>query len=231
MKAAIKNKIKFGRFLGAGAFVILAGLGLASCSNGGGGNTSYELKTDIPLGSNTAKVVMVEYASITCPHCAAFQADVMPEIKSKYIDTGKVRYVFREFPTPPIDIAMAGHLLSRCVAPAKHEAVINALMGQQVEIVTQAQGPNGAKQALMNVAASVGMSSTDFDNCMKNKEKLRELADILKHGQDVDKITGTPTIIINGKTFTPPIGQEYTPKMIGDALDAELAKTGAAPAK
>lgn len=210
----------------------ISAITLTSCnknSAAGSGNTKYELATDITQGSKDAKVVMVEYASITCPHCADFQKNVMPEIKAKYIETGKVRFAFREFPTPPIEIAMAGHLLSRCVAPDKHEAVISALMNTQMEIMQQAQGPNGAKQSLLNVAKSVGMNETDFDKCMENKEKLKVLADVMEHGNTVDKVGGTPTIIINGNTITPPPGQDYSVKLIADALDAELAKAGAAP--
>ena len=223
-----KRNLKLAAFI---AFGVISALSIVSCNKNtaaSGGNSKYELATDITSGSKDAKVVMVEYASITCPHCAAFQKDVMPEIKTKYIDTGKVRFAFREFPTPPIEIAMAGHLLARCVSPDKHEAVINALMNTQMEIVTQAQGPTGAKQAFLNVAKSVGMGEGEFDKCMEDKDRLKILADVMEHGQNVDKISGTPTIIINGKTVPQPIGTEYTAKLIGDAIDAELAKVGGA---
>lgn len=224
----ISKNLKLAALIAIGA---ISAFSLVACNKGAatsGGNSKYELATDITKGSKDAKVVMVEYASITCPHCASFQKDVMPEIKAKYIDTGKVRFAFREYPTPPIEIAMAGHLLARCVSPDKHEAVINALMNTQMEIVTQAQGPTGAKQAFLNVAKSVGMGESEFDKCMEDKAKLKILADVMDHGQNVDKIGGTPTIIINGNTVPQPIGTEYTVKMISDAIEAELAKVGGA---
>lgn len=223
------NKIiRFSAILAIGA---IGAFGLAACNKNsatGGGNSKFEIANDITQGSKDAKVVMVEYASVTCPHCADFQKNVIPEIKAKYVETGKVRFAFREYPTPPVEIAMAGHLLARCVASDKHEAVISALMNTQMEIITQSQGPNGAKQSLLNVAKSVGMNEADFDKCMENKEKLKVLADIMEHGNTIDKVGGTPTILINGKTITPPPGQDYTPKLIADAIEAELAKAGAA---
>lgn len=206
--------------------VAMATFSIASCSKDGA-QSSYEIPSDIPQGSADAKVVMVEYASVTCPHCADFGKDIMPSIKTKYIDTGKIRYVFREFPTPPIEIASAGHLLARCVAPNKREAVLNTLMTQQREIVTQAQGPNGAKQALLNIAASVGMSESDFDKCMQDEAKLQTLVDVRNYAIDKDNISGTPTIFINGKNVPQPVGRShYIVEDVSKLIDEALAKTG-----
>ncbi|MEK7660902.1 MAG: DsbA family protein [Pseudomonadota bacterium] len=206
----------------------LATFSMVSCSKNGA-NSSYEIPSDIAQGSADAKVVMVEYASVTCPHCADFGKDIMPSIKTKYIDTGKIRYVFREFPTPPIEIASAGHLLARCVAPNKREAVLNTLMTQQREIVTQAAGPNGAKQALLNIAASVGMSETDFDKCMQDEAKLQTLVDIRNYAIEKDNIGGTPTIFVNGKIVPQPVGRgNYVVEDVSKLIDEALAKTGGA---
>jgi len=204
----------------------VAALSVTSCAKGGAAS-SYEIPSDIAQGSADAKVVMVEYASVTCPHCADFGKDVMPGIKTKYIDTGKIRYVFREFPTPPIEIASAGHLLARCVAPNKREAVLNTLMTQQREIVTQAQGPNGAKQALLNIAASVGMSEGDFDKCMQDEAKLQTLVDVRNYAIEKDNISGTPTIFVNGKVVPQPVGRShYIVEDVSKLIDEALAKTG-----
>lgn len=206
--------------------VALAAFSMTSCTKNSA-NSSYEIPSDIAQGSVDAKVVMVEYASVTCPHCADFTKDIMPSIKTKYIDTGKIRYVFREFPTPPIEIASAGHLLARCVAPNKREAVLNTLMAQQREIVTQAAGPNGAKQALLNIAASVGMSEGDFDKCMQDEAKLQTLVDIRNYAIEKDNISGTPTIFVNGKAVPQPVGRgHYIVEDLSKLIDEALAKTG-----
>ncbi len=204
-------------------------LTLAACNNDKGGSatkagaTPYELASDLPEGSKDAKVVMVEYASVMCPHCADFQKEIIPQIMENYVKTGKVRYVFREFPTQPVELATAGHLIARCVAKDKREAVIGALMSNQKDIFVQAQAGAGVK-SLMTVAASAGMSEADFEKCLSDKEKLKTLEEITQYGSDHDKVTGTPTILINGATYTPPEGKGYEYAEMAKALDAAIAK-------
>ena len=89
---------------------------------------------DMTFGRADAPVTIVEYASVTCAHCAAFQADVFPALKAKYIDTGKVRYVFREYLTPPSNVAAAGFLLARCAGPDRYFDVVEAVMRAQPEM-------------------------------------------------------------------------------------------------
>lgn len=196
---------------------------VASC-NKSGGNSQFEKPYDIPVGSKDAKVVLVEYASVMCPHCATFQREVLPTIMEKYVKTGKVRYVFREFPTAPVNLAMAGHLMARCVGPSKREAMVDTLMAQQKEIFQAAQATGGVKQAFVNIAASAGMSEADFEKCMENKEQLKILADIHKQGADIDKIDGTPSFFVNGNKVEGPVGREYNAEDISKALDAALEK-------
>jgi protein-disulfide isomerase len=214
----------------AAAAAGLAAIGLAACSPGGGASTGdgkglsrHEEATDLPVGSKDAKVVMVEYASITCPHCAFFHTKVLPTIKERYVDTGKVRYVFREFPTRPVEIAQAGHLIARCAGDKRNE-VIDALMTRQEELFAQAQGPSGVRQFFLNVAASAGMSEERFEACLKDEALLKTLVDIRQRAIDDLKVAGTPTIFINGKKFEAPTGREITPDDVAVALDAALAK-------
>jgi protein-disulfide isomerase len=210
------------------AAALVASLGLAACNNGGGaagGGSPYELATDLPMGSKDAKVVLVEYASITCPHCANFHNNVLPTIKEKYVDTGKVRYVFREFPTAPVVIASAGHLLRRCVAADKRDGVLDALMRGQQEIFVAAQGPGGVKPAMLQIAAAAGMNEQEFDACMNNRELLKVLADVRQSGIDAG-VQGTPALFINGEPFAAPAGREIEAKDLEPVLDAALAKAG-----
>ena len=209
--------------------VVATALALSACSpsaggkSGGAPGSALETATDFPMGSKDAKVVMIEYASITCPHCANFHVNVLPTIKEKYITPGKVRYVFREFPTPPVELATAGHLLARCAGGEKRDQVIDALMRGQIDLVTQAQGPSGAKQALLNVAVSVGMNEGQFDACMANQDQLKILVDVQEGGVKAG-VQGTPTIFINGEQYEAPAGREMTADDISKALDAALAK-------
>ena len=216
------------------AMIALTGglLAITSCkpngsAAGGGGSalSKYEAATDIPMGSKDAKVVLVEYASVTCGHCANFHNNVLPALKEKYITPGKVRYVFREFPTPPVELAMAGHLIARCAGGDKRDAVISTIMRQQMEMVTQAQGPTGAEQYFKTLAASVGMSDGQFSECLKNEPLLKTLADV-REGGITAGVTGTPTIFINGEKFEGPAGREMETGDLVKVLDAAIAKAG-----
>jgi protein-disulfide isomerase len=218
--------------LATGLVAVLGLAGLASCNQGGGAAgtgtalSKYELPLDMPVGSPDAKVVLVEYASVTCPHCAAFSNTVKPELKTRYIDTGKVRFVFRDFPTPPIPIAAAGARLARCAGPDKRDAVLDTLFRQQEEIFRQAQGPTGVRQALVDIASAAGMSEAQFDACMQNKEGEEALRAVVEHGRSVDKVTATPTLFINGERFEAPAGREIGTADLFPALDAAIAAAG-----
>jgi protein-disulfide isomerase len=213
------------------SFVLMAGmLGLVACkpgggATGGGGISKYENATDFAMGSKDAKVVMVEYASVTCGHCANFHNNVLPTLKEKYITPGKVRYVYREFPTPPIELAMAGHLIARCAGGEKRDTIISTIMRQQQEMVTQAQGPTGSRQFFLNVAGSAGMSEAQFDTCLKNEDLLKVLAEV-REGGIAAGVAGTPTIFINGEKFEKPTGGEMEAGDLDKVLDAALAKAG-----
>ena len=102
----------------------LAGVGLAACENGGGGASSVE--GEMSMGSADAPVTVVEYASITCPHCAAWSENVGPAFKARYVDTGLVRFVFRELPTAPGPVAIAGFLTARCAGEDQYFPMIEA---------------------------------------------------------------------------------------------------------
>lgn len=214
--------------LAAASAVMATALLVSGCNSGGvagGGKpaSTLEVESDLPMGSKDAKVVLVEYASVTCPHCANFHKEVLPVIKQKYVDTGKVRYIFREFPTPPFELATAGHLMARCAGVDKRNQIIDALMRGQTDWITQASGPLGAKQALLNIAASAGMSEAEFDTCMANEKLLKTLVDIRDGGIKAG-VEGTPTLFINGERFEAPTGREMTADDVSKGVDAALAK-------
>jgi len=108
--------------------VLIAALALAA---GPVGAAPAKPPADYSLGSPKAKVQVVEYASLSCPHCAKFNEEVFPAFKAKYVDTGQVRYTLREMLTPPAEVAAAGFLLARCAGPAKYFGVVDAVFRSQ----------------------------------------------------------------------------------------------------
>jgi protein-disulfide isomerase len=150
---------------------------------------------DMALGPANAPVTITEYASMTCPHCAAFNENVFPKIKSEYIDTGKIRYVFREF---PLDIkAAAGSMLSRCIAKddaAKYFAVTDMLFKQQGEWVTK-----NTTETLTRIGKQAGLSQQAVEACLKDQTLLDKIAADQKFANEVLKVNSTPSFFINGQ--------------------------------
>jgi protein-disulfide isomerase len=149
---------------------------------------------DMALGPATAAVTITEFASMTCPHCAAFNKDVFPKIKSEYVDTGKVRYVFREF---PLDIkAAAGSMLARCIAKddaGKYFAVIDMLFKQQNDWVVK-----NTAETLTRIGKQAGLSQEAVEACLKDQALLDKIAADQKYAGEVLKVDSTPTFFING---------------------------------
>jgi len=150
---------------------------------------------DMALGPANAAVTITEYASMTCPHCAAFNESVFPKIKSEYIDTNKVRYVFREF---PLDIkAAAGSMLGRCIAKGdsgKYFAVIDMLFKQQGDWVTK-----NTTETLTRIGKQAGLSQQAVEDCLKDQALLDKIAADQKFASEVLKVNSTPTFFINGE--------------------------------
>ncbi|WP_314952584.1 DsbA family protein [Bradyrhizobium cosmicum] len=150
---------------------------------------------DMALGPKEAPVTITEYASMTCPHCAAFNEQVFPKIKSEYIDTGKVRYIFREF---PLDIkAAAGSMLSRCIAKddaPKYFAVTDMLFRQQNDWVMK-----NTTETLTRIGKQAGLTQQQVEACLKDQALLDKIAADQKYASDVLKVDSTPTFFINGE--------------------------------
>jgi protein-disulfide isomerase len=149
---------------------------------------------DMALGPASAAVTITEFASMTCPHCAAFNKDVFPKIKAEYVDPGKVRYVFREF---PLDIkAAAGSMLARCIAKddaGKYFAVIDMLFKQQDDWVMK-----NTAETLTRIGKQAGLSQEAVEACLKDQALLDKIAADQKYAGEVLKVDSTPTFFING---------------------------------
>ena len=146
---------------------------------------------EMALGDEKAPVTIIEYASMTCPHCAQFHATTFQEIKKRYIDTGKVRFIFREFPLD--QLALAAFLLARCAGPDKYFPMIDTLFQMQKEWVIQKPlGP------LLAIAKQAGMSEEAFNECLQNKKLIDGIEEVRQTGMKLN-VQSTPSFFVNGK--------------------------------
>jgi len=184
---------------------------LAGCSGGAsGGAAEGDMAKGAPEG---AKVTVVEYASVTCGVCAAWQAQVWPEFKAKYVDTNKVRYVFREFPTAPEPVAVAGFLMARCAGPDKYFPVIEEIMASQPELL----GGAPPRQVLLRIANGAGLNEEQFAACVTDETAIAAMDARIKAALDAG-VTGTPNFFINGEKITDP-----SLAGLSEKIDAALA--------
>jgi protein-disulfide isomerase len=191
-------------------------LTLASC----GGGSKAVVDGDMAMGApEGAKVTVVEYASPTCPHCALWQENTWPAFKAAYVDTNKVRYVFRELPTPPAEVAAAGFLLARCAGPDQYFDVIHAIMESQKE-----WGAGGnPRDSLIRIAGGVGIDETEFTACVTNPDAIAALEARVKAATDAGVIN-TPTFFVNGRQVSSLGGEGTVMADLAPAIEAELAK-------
>ena len=165
---------------------------LAACSGGGAGAPA---EGDMALGApEGAKVTVVEYASVTCSHCAAWQEQVYPEFKAKYVDTNKVRYVFREFPTAPEAVAVAGFLVARCAGPDKYFPVIHEIMASQREFFSGTP----PRAVLLRIANGAGLTEDQFKECVADPDAIKAMDERVKAALAAG-VNGTPYFLVNGE--------------------------------
>lgn len=176
------------------AVLAIASLALAACGKGGGGGTVASAD-DMTMGDPKAPVKVVEYASVTCPHCAEFNLKVFPAIKAKYIDTGKVHYTFREILTAPGEVAAAGFLTARCAGKDKYFTVVDEVFKAQQEMFSGAT-PN---DVLRRIAKENGLSDKQFETCISDPANLQAISDRVEKNTRDGEITGTPAFVVNGK--------------------------------
>lgn len=190
-------------------------LALTAC---GGGNQAV-VDGDMAMGApEGAKVTVVEYASPTCPHCALWQENTWPAFKAAYVDTNKVRYVFRELPTPPADVAAAGFLLARCAGEDKYFEVIHSIMESQAEW----RAGGNPRDSLIRIAGGLGIDQTEFTACVTNPEAIAALERRVKAATDAGVIN-TPTFFVNGTQVSSPGGEGAVMADLAPAIDAALA--------
>jgi protein-disulfide isomerase len=146
---------------------------------------------EMAMGSDNAPVTIVEYASMTCPHCAHFHETTLPELKKRYIDTGKVRFIFREFPFDPV--AAGAFMLARCADKDKYFPLIETLFAQQTKWATQKP-----IEPLLAIAKQAGFTQATFEACLANQNVLEGIEWVRNRASEKFGVDSTPTFFING---------------------------------
>jgi len=173
-----------------------------------------EILSERVLGKADALVTVIEYASMTCPHCAAFHAGPYPALKKEYIETGKVKFIFRDFPLDRL--ALAAAMMARCAPKERYFPVVDIILKTQQNWARVAD----PAAALSQIGLLAGISKETYQACVSNKAVFDGVMKIRNDGDKKFKVQSTPTIIVNGKTFE---GQATIEKL-REVLDAELAK-------
>jgi protein-disulfide isomerase len=150
---------------------------------------------DMSLGNPNARVKVVEYASLSCPHCAHFNDDVFPAFKAKYVDTGRVYYTLKEVLTAPQQVAAAGFILARCAGPAKYFDVVDGVFKSQ-----PSWKPDNIREVLFGVAKANGVDEAKAEACLKDQAATTALNGRMARIAN-DGVEGTPSFFINGKKF------------------------------
>jgi protein-disulfide isomerase len=180
---------------------------------------------DMTLGSAKAKVVVVEYASLSCPHCARFHDSVFPAFRKKYIDTGKVQFVYREFVTSPAEIAVPAAMLARCAGRDRYFQIVDRVFATQQEMYDDGTVA-GVHRILRREAATLGIDSAAYDACMQDEAQFAALKARLDRATTEGKVEGTPTFDVNGKRVEPPLGKEMDLATLDAAVAAAMKGDG-----
>jgi len=169
---------------------------------------------DMAIGDDKAPVTVIEYASMTCPHCAHFQETTFPELKKRYIDTGKVRYIFREFPLD--SLAAAAFMLARCAGKDdkdRYFALIDTLFRQQRQWAVEKPIP-----PLLAIAKQAGFTEQTFNACLANQQMLEGIESIRQRAIKQFKVQSTPTFFINGSSHPGALSIDDMAKVIDTYL-------------
>jgi protein-disulfide isomerase len=166
---------------------------------------------DMVMGAPNAPVTIIEYASLTCPHCAAFNANTFPQLKSDYVDRGLVKYVYRDFPLDRM--ALEAAKIARCAGPDKYFGFVDVLFRQQ-QSWTRGNDAEQIMGNLRRLAKVGGMSDATFDSCSKDKAIENAVLEQSLKGERELKVGSTPTLIINGQKYTGALSFEELDKVL-----------------
>lgn len=179
---------------------------------------------DHVLGSDTAPVTVIEYASPTCPHCAAFSNDVLPAFIAAYVDTGKVKFITRPFVRNVLDAAV--FMLAEAAGPTNYHNVVSTFFKTQTTWASS-QTP---RDAILEIAKQLGFTQETFDAALTNQDLFKGMEAVREQALNDFKLAGTPTFYVNGKTISGEQSVETLGAIIDPLLPADFVPTAAAPA-
>lgn len=212
----MKRQMTMLKTLAAAATIALAGLlPLAATAQDTATETPVQVD-DFSLGAPDAKVQITEYASFTCPHCANFHATVWPQLKADYIDTGKVRFTYREVYFDRYGLWAA--MIARCGGEMRYFGIVDMLFDKQKEWAGS-DDPNVVVGNLRQIGKVAGMDDATMDACMKDGAKAEAMVARFEANMEADGIEGTPSFIINGEKHS---NMSY--EDMKAIIDAELAE-------
>lgn len=199
----------------AGAGPVLAQTTVAEPPKSSGNVADLKLTAnEYTMGPVDAKIVIVEYASLTCPHCAQFHTQVLPGLKKEFVETGKVRYIYRDFPLDRL--ALGAAMIARCAGRENFFGFIDTFYAAQ----GQWAGAPNPLSALGNLARLGGMSQKKFDACLKNVEVQNEILRQRLEAANEFKVQSTPTVFVDGERY----GGGMSLDQVRTLLNRKLAK-------
>lgn len=193
----------------------------AGCGAVGGGGPSANAADEMSLGAADAPVTLIEYASCTCPVCAHFHEEVWAQLKANYIDTGKVRFIYREMPAHEPQVALAGFQVARCggATTEQYFARLDAIYRQQQALFASGTAA-GARDVLIGIGAASGLSADQVNACIMDAAGAERVRRVVEGAREFN-VTGTPTLILNGRKLES--AAEFTYVGLSRAIDAELS--------
>ena len=209
--------------LGIGGYILLAPgasdvpAGVTLISPADAQETAADVDTssikEMTLGNSDAPVTLIEYASYTCPHCAAFHAGAYQDIKKNYIDTGKIKFVYREVYFDRYGLWAS--MIARC-EPSKFFGINDLIYKTQSEW-TRAGDQSAIVEELRKIGRLAGLNKETLDACLEDGDKARTLVAWYQQNQEADNVTGTPSFVLNGRKVSNMPYEEFA-----EMLDAEL---------
>ena len=203
-----KDIVKIGLFLGLVVGLMSAPLNVFAQNI----PPQAELEAERSIGAKTAPVTMIEFASLTCPHCANFHNLVLPTLKKEYIETGKVRMVYKDFPLD--QLATVAAMMARCAKPNQYFGVINILFKSQQKWARSSDPAT----ALAQIGRLAGISRATFDACIKSQQVFDGVMKSRNEGNEKYKVQSTPTFIVNGRKIDGGLPIEDFRKVLNKAI-------------
>ena len=216
----------------ASALVCLAGYALVGDAHAQTRPAAPKSNVPVPtpvnwaLGRADAPVTVLEYGSLTCGHCAHFATDTLRTLKRTYIDTGRVKYVFRPFPTPPNDLSVAMHMLTLCAGPSRYYQLLDALFARQGEIFAAAGGETGPKGTLFAIVEDFGgLSYAQSEACLRDPARQNQVVASANAGSAAG-VSTTPSIFVNNVLVS-----DHELLSVTSAIDRALAARARPPTR